>query len=190
MRIIGGRLGGRVLAGPTTNLIRPTSDRLRETIFNILDHTYGGVEGMRVIDLFAGTGALALEALSRGARFALLVDNSGAARAAIRSNVETLGLGGVTRIFRRDARKLGSAPAGERFDLAFLDPPYGAGLVDAALASLNEGGWIAPGAIAVVEESTGINVSPPDAFALLDKRTFGDTQIRVLRYRPDQTPAP
>ncbi len=129
MRIVGGRLKGRTLQGPRSDGIRPTSDRLRETLFNILAHSYGDpVPGARVADLFAGTGAFGLEAVSRGAEFCLFVDDGAQARALLRENVEALGLGGVTRIFRRDARRLGAAPPGPPYTLAFLDPPYDRGL--------------------------------------------------------------
>ena len=181
MRIVGGRLGGRSLKGPSTNQIRPTSDRLRESLFNILEHGYGGVDGLRVIDLFAGTGALALEALSRGARFALLVDDGAEARALIRANIEALGLGGATRIFRRDARKLGLVPTGDAYDLAFLDPPYGRGLAEPTLDILRDGRWLKPGAIVVVEETAEAPLAAPAGFERLDGRTFGDTQIVLLR---------
>ena len=137
MRIVGGRLGGRTLAGPKSQAIRPTSDRLRESLFNILAHAHGDpVTGARVLDLFAGTGALGLEAMSRGASFALLIDDGAEARALMRQNVEALGLGGVTRIFRRDATKLGPVHPLEPFSLVFLDPPYRHGLAERALASL------------------------------------------------------
>ncbi len=126
MRIVGGRLRGRSLAAPKSQAIRPTADRLREALFNILIHAYDDpVSDARVLDLFAGTGALGLEALSRGAAFALFVDDGAEARALLRENVAALGLGGVTRIFRRDAVKLGMAHPVEPFSLAFLDPPYG-----------------------------------------------------------------
>src|SRR5687768_1048375 len=131
MRIVGGRLRGRVLAGPKSPAIRPTADRLRESLFNILAHAYGDpIDGARVLDLFAGTGALGLEAISRGAAFALFVDDGAEARALIRGNVDALGLGGVTRIFRRDATRLGTAHPVEPFSLVFLDPPYGMGLAE------------------------------------------------------------
>ncbi len=129
MRIVGGALRGRKLTGPKSLSIRPTSDRLRETIFDILAHAYpGSIEDASVIDLFAGAGALGLEALSRGAARALFVDQGAEARALLRQNIEALGLGGVTRVFRRDATRLGLAPKAERFGLAFLDPPYGQNL--------------------------------------------------------------
>src|SRR6202047_3092453 len=129
MRVVGGRLRGRVLAAPKSHAIRPTADRLRESLFNILSHAYGDpVSGARVLDLFAGTGALGIEALSRRAGFALFVDHGAEARALLRENVAALGLGGVTRIFRRDATKLGAAHPVEPFSLVFVDPPYGQGL--------------------------------------------------------------
>src|ERR1700709_2745708 len=125
MRIVGGRLKGRMLAAPSSRAIRPTSERLREAIFDILEHRFPGqIESARVLDLFAGTGALAIEALSRGARFALFVDNGAEARALLRNNVEALGLGGVTKVFRRDAGDLGPAHPVEPFSVVFLDPPY------------------------------------------------------------------
>src|SRR5215468_2417149 len=134
MRIVGGRLGGRTLAAPKSQNIRPTSDRLRESLFNILEHGYDDVvTGARVLDLFAGTGALGLEAISRGATFALFIDNAAEARGLIRDNVATLGLGGVTRVFRRDATALGAAGPVDPFSLVFLDPPYGRGLAEQAL---------------------------------------------------------
>src|SRR5256885_127116 len=131
MRVVGGRLRGRALAAPKSQAIRPTVDRLREALFNILVHAYGDpISGARVLDLFAGTGALGLEALSRGAAFALFVDDGAEARALLRENVAALGLGGVTRIFRRDATKLGEAHPVPPFDLAFADPPYGKGMAE------------------------------------------------------------
>src|SRR5713226_6750343 len=143
MRIVGGRLRGRALAAPTSQAIRPTADRLREALFNILVHAYGDpITDARVLDLFAGTGALGLEALSRGAVFALFVDDGAQARALLRENVAALGLGGATRIFRRDAAKLGPAHPVEPFSLAFLDPPYGQGLAEKALAAARSGGWL------------------------------------------------
>ncbi len=126
MRIVGGSLKGRVLRGPGSNAVRPTADRLRETLFNILAHSYGNkAEGARVIDLFAGTGAMGIEALSRGAHFALFVEQSADACALIRANIASLGLAGAARVLRRDARKLGPVPEQESYSLVFLDPPYG-----------------------------------------------------------------
>ena len=182
MRIVSGRLKGRTLLTPSSRAIRPTSERLRESIFDILEHRFRGqIEGARVVDLFAGTGALAIEALSRGARFGLLVDNGSEARALLRGNVETLALGGVTRIWRADATKLGSAPKGGPFALAFVDPPYGQGLSQLALASLIEGGWLEPNALCVVEEMAKTEIAAPVGLALIDERIYGDTKIAILQ---------
>ena len=182
MRIVGGRFKGRTLEGPSSRTIRPTSDRLRESLFDILAHAYGDpVEGARVIDLFAGTGALGFEAISRGARFALFVDDGAEARSLIRNNVEALGLGGITRIFRRDATKLGAAPAGEPFTLAFLDPPYGKELAVPALVALRDGMWLGEGALAIVEEAAEVALAVPEGYGLLERRVYGDTQIVFLQ---------
>jgi 16S rRNA (guanine966-N2)-methyltransferase len=182
MRIVGGRLKGRALKGPSSATIRPTSDRLRETLFNILAHAYDDpVTGARVIDVFSGTGALAFEAMSRGAACAKLVDESDAARVLIHANAETLGLGGVTTFLRKDARKLGNAPQGESYDLAFLDPPYGKGLAEPALASLAAGAWLSQAALVVVEELADIKITPPPSFSLIETRRYDDTQLVFLR---------
>src|SRR5215469_7836212 len=173
MRIVGGRLGGRTLAGPKSQGIRPTSDRLRESVFNILAHAHGDpITGARVLDLFAGTGALGIEAISRGAAFALLIDDGAEARALIRQNVDALGLGQVTRVFRRDATNLGMAHPVEPFGLAFLDPPYRKGLAALALASLCDGGWLLPDAIVVVEEAVEAGFAPPQGFVELERRAY------------------
>jgi 16S rRNA (guanine966-N2)-methyltransferase len=185
MRIVGGRLGGRTLAGPKSQAIRPTSDRLRESLFNILAHGHGDpVTGARVLDLFAGTGALGLEAMSRGARFALFIDDGAEARALLRQNVEALGLGGVTRIFRRDATKLGAAHPVEPFSLAFLDPPYRRGLAERALGSLAAGGWLTPDALVVVEEAADAGFQTPDGFTATDRRRYDDTEFLFLAPAP------
>src|ERR1700674_2173198 len=157
MRVVGGRFHGRTLIAPKSQAIRPTADRLREALFNILVHGYGDpVTGARVLDLFAGTGALGIEAVSRGAAYALFVADGGEARALLRDNTEALGLGGVTRIFRRDATKLGPAHPLEPFTLAFLDPPYRKGLAEKALIAAHAGGWFKPGALIVVEEAADV----------------------------------
>jgi 16S rRNA (guanine966-N2)-methyltransferase len=184
MRIVGGRLRGRALVAPTSNAVRPTADRLREALFNILAHAYcDPVTGARVLDLFAGTGALGLEALSRGAAFALFVDDGAQARALMRENVAALGLGGVSKIFRRDATRLGAAHPLEPFSLAFLDPPYGHGLAEQALASAHAGGWLAPDALVVVEEAAKAGVVAPAGFDELERRVYDDTALIVLRHR-------
>ena len=184
MRIVGGHLRGRVLAAPKSQAIRPTADRLREALFNILVHAYGDpISGARVLDLFAGTGALGLEALSRGAAFALFVDDGAEARALLRENVAALGLGGATRIFRRDATKLGAAHPLEPFSLAFLDPPYGKGLAEKALTSLRDGGWLTAGALLVVEEAKAAAFAAPEGFEELERRAYDDTEFVFLRFR-------
>src|SRR5262249_25929058 len=179
-----GRLRGRSLKAPASAAIRPTADRLRESLFNILAHAYGDpVSGARVVDLFAGTGALGLEAISRGAAFALFVDDGTEARALIRANVEARGLGGVTRIFRRDAAKLGPAHPVEPFSLAFLDPPYGKGLAERALLSARAGGWLLPDALVVVEEAAAAGFAAPDGFAELERRADDGTAGGFFRLR-------
>jgi 16S rRNA (guanine966-N2)-methyltransferase len=181
MRIVGGRLRGRALAAPTSRAIRPTADRLREALFNVLVHAYGDpVTGARVLDLFAGTGALGLEALSRGAAFALFVDDGAPARALMRENIEALGLGGASRIFRRDAARLGAIGPLAPFSLAFLDPPYGQGLAERALAGARAGGWLVADALIVVEEATAA-FTAPSGFEELERRRYDDTELVFLR---------
>ena len=157
---------------------------MREAVFNILAHGIPdfALDGAKVLDLFAGTGALGLEALSRGAAFCLFVEEDAEARALIRRNVEALGLTGVTKIFRRDATDLGPAGRNGGFTLVFLDPPYGQGLAERALASAAAGGWLAPGAIAVIEERKGTAVALPAGFVPLDRRTWGDTEVLFARF--------
>jgi 16S rRNA (guanine966-N2)-methyltransferase len=182
MRVVGGRFRGRPLASPKSNAIRPTADRLREALFNILRHAYGDpAGGARVLDLFAGTGAFGIEAASHGAAFVLFVDDGAEARALLRENVAALGLGGVTRIFRRDATKLGPAHPLEPFSLVFLDPPYGKNLAAAALASARGGGWLAPGALIVVEEAIKSRFAAPEGFSELERRAYADTEFVILR---------
>ena len=182
MRVVGGRLKGRIIASPYSQEIRPTADRLRESVFNILIHAYDDpIEGARVLDLFAGTGALGIEAISRGAGFALFVDNGAEARALLRNNVESLGLGGVTKVFRRDAGHLGPAHPVEPFSLVFLDPPYRMKLAEKALASLRDGKWLTPGAMLVVEEATAAGFAAPDGFEELERRAYDDTEFVFLR---------
>lgn len=181
MRVVGGRLRGRNIASPASNAIRPTQDRLRESVFNILMHAYENpIDGARVLDLFAGTGALGIEAISRGAAFALFIDNGAEARALLRNNVESLGLGGTTKVYRRDATNLGPAHPMEPFSLVFIDPPYGKGLADKALASLREGGWLAPDALAVVEEATAA-FAVPEGYEELERRAYDDTEFVFLK---------
>jgi 16S rRNA (guanine966-N2)-methyltransferase len=183
MRIVAGRFKGRALAAPKTNAIRPTSDRMREALFNILKHGYDdAAEGARVLDLFAGTGALGLEALSRGAIFAAFADIGAEARGLLRANIEAFGLGGESRILRRDATKLGQRETFEPFTLAFLDPPYGKGFGELALASALAGGWLAPGALVILEERADAAIALPDRIARLERRAAGETQLLFGRF--------
>jgi 16S rRNA (guanine966-N2)-methyltransferase len=183
MRITGGTLGGRKLIAPEDNRVRPTSDRARQAAFNILSHNDFGIgfslEGARVADLFAGTGALGIEAISHGGAFCLFVDDSAESRALIRQNVEALGLTGITKIWRRDATNLGPAAAGSGgpFDLAFLDPPYRKNLIAPALTALREG-WLSEKALIVAE--CGEDEKVETDFRVLDERTYGDTRVMFL----------
>lgn len=185
MRIVSGRLRGRPLATPEGGAIRPTSDRVREAVFNILAHGIEefSLEDVHVLDLFAGTGALGLEALSQGAAFCLFVEEDAAARGLLRRNIEALGLTGQTRIYRRDATRLGPALPRERFGLVFADPPYGKGLGEAALASAGEGGWLEPGAVTVLEERADAAIAWPPGFEPIDNRKWGDTAVNFARWR-------
>ena len=184
MRIVGGSLRGLQLAdvgaGDGPAHLRPTSDRVREAIFNLLINGRQGdlVRGQRVLDLFAGTGALGLEALSRGAAQVTFVDDGAAARALIRANIEKARAMGTTRLYRRDATDLGPN-RGEGFGLIFMDPPYGQSLGQRALASAREGGWLAPGATVVWEESTP--QIAPEGFTLLDQRRYGESRVTILQ---------
>src|ERR1700674_1457679 len=181
MRVVGGRLKGRNLASPASRGIRPTADRLRESIFNILIHAYDDpIADARVLDLFAGTGALGIEAISRGAKFALFVDNGAEARALMRDNVEALGLGGVTKVYRRDATNLGPAHPMEPFSLVFLDPPYAKKLAGKALAALRDGGWLTPGALLIVEEAKAAAFAAREGFEELERRVAEDTAVVFL----------
>ncbi|MBX9930093.1 MAG: 16S rRNA (guanine(966)-N(2))-methyltransferase RsmD [Methylobacterium sp.] len=184
MRIVGGAHRGRRLATPKSDAIRPTSDRLREAVFNVLVHAYDDpLPGARVLDLFAGTGALSFEALSRGAAYALLVDEGAEARGLIRDNIEAFGAEGVTRLFRRDATKLGPVGTSGTFSVVFCDPPYNRDLAPLALRSAAEGGWLAPGALAIIEEAAIVNVALPEGFTELERRVYGDTAIAFARFR-------
>lgn len=177
MRIVGGERKGTHLVAPKGDATRPTSDRLRETIFNIVFHRFGELlDGGRVLDLFAGSGAMGLEALSRGAAFALFVENGVAARGALRSNIDALAAAGRTRVWRRDATKLGDCPV-PAFGLVFCDPPYGRGLGELALVSAAAGGWVAPGGLAVLEERQGAMPETVDGWERVDLRTAGESAI-------------
>jgi len=188
MRIVSGEFRGKALVTPAGDRTRPTSDRARQAVFNILEHAAWspGVRDQRVIDLFAGSGALGFEALSRGASFCLFVETDEAARGAIRENVDAMGLFGRTRVHRRDATDLGVRPGadGPAFGLAFLDPPYGQGLGERALARLAEGGWLAPGAIVMFERGSDEPDFEVEGFEKLDARDYGAARVHFLRYSP------
>ncbi len=189
MRIIGGSARGLRLAeigeGDAQARLRPTSDRVREAVFNLLvNGTQAiGLEGARVLDLFAGTGALGLEALSRGAAHCTFVDDGAASRALLRQNIEKMRAMGRSKVFRRDASRLGEN-RGAAFDLVFLDPPYGMGLGAQALASARAGGWLAPGARVVWEENAP--QPAPEGFDLRDQRRYGETWVTLLDHATTQ----
>jgi len=186
MRIIAGQHKGRAIAAPKGQSTRPTADRARESVFNVLAHAPWApeIEGARVIDLFAGSGALGLEAVSRGAAFCLFVETDEAARGAIRENVDAMGLFGRTRVHRPDATQLGTRPGadGPAFDLAFLDPPYGKGLGETALQRLAEGGWLAPGATVVFERGAEEGPFGTPGYELLDERAYGAAKVWFLKH--------
>jgi 16S rRNA (guanine966-N2)-methyltransferase len=185
MRIVAGALKGRAITAPEGQGTRPTSDRARQAIFNILEHApwAEGLDGARVIDLYAGSGALGYEALSRGASFALFVETDDAARGAIRENMDAYGLFGRSRVHRRSATDLGLRPgsSGEAFTLAFLDPPYRQGLGEQTLARLLEGGWLAPGAIVVFERGVDEPEIETPGYERLDAREWGAARVLFLR---------
>lgn len=176
MRIVGGSLKGRPLQSPKGMATRPTTDRTRESLFNILTQKID-FEICRTLDLFAGTGALGLEAISRGSEYCVFIEEASNARGAIRENVEALQLSGVTKIFRRDATRLGSVGTLKPFDLVFADPPYRKGFGEKAARSLKEGGWLNPDATLVLEEATDVFPEGIKGYQLDDKRTYGETTI-------------
>ena len=182
MRIIAGKFRGTALAnvgkGDAAAHLRPTSDRVRESLFSMLTH-HDVIHGARVLDLFAGTGALGLEALSRGAAEVCFVENGRAGQKLLRENIEKLRAEGETTLMRNDATRLGPWP-NARFDLVFLDPPYGKGMGQTALAAARAGGWLAPDAMIIWEENAPMNA--PEGFERLDKRKYGDTHVTLLRH--------
>ena len=182
MRIVAGKFRGKALTSPSDDSIRPTADRVRESLFSMLASRLGpNFTGVRVLDLFAGTGALGLEALSRGASSIMFVDTGTEARGLIRDHIEAFGAGGIAKLMRRDATDLGSVGNIKPFDLIFLDPPYGKGLGERALAALLDGRWLASGALCLLEESADVEVILPAGYALLERREYGDTQVLFLR---------
>ena len=184
MRIVSGRFRGKALLSPADDSIRPTSDRAREAIFNILASRIGvHLDGLKVLDLFAGTGALGLEALSRGAAGVVFVDTGAEARGLIRDHIDAFGVGGVAKLLRRDATALGPAGTLGPFDLVFLDPPYGQGLGEKALVSLRDGAWLAADATIVLEDSADAELVLPDGFVVEDRRVYGAAAVNFVRAR-------
>lgn len=182
MRIVAGKFRGKALLSPSDDSIRPTSDRARESVFNILSSRLSpSFDGLKVLDLFAGTGALGLEALSRGASSVVFVDTGAEARGLIRDHIEAFGAGGVAKLLRRDATALGPAGTMGPINLVFLDPPYGKGLGEQALVSLRDGNWLAPDATIVLEESADVEVTLPEGFVLDDRRDYGAAAIHFIR---------
>lgn len=188
MRIVAGSLKGRTIVAPDGQGTRPTSDRARQAIFNVLEHAAWSepLEGMRVIDLYAGSGALGFEAISRGAAFGLFVETDDEARGAIRENADAYGLMGRTRVHRRSATDLGPRPGpiAEAFDLAFLDPPYGKGLGEQTLLKLLEGLWLKPGALVVFERGSDEPEIDTPGYERLDARDYGAARVLFLRALP------
>jgi 16S rRNA (guanine966-N2)-methyltransferase len=186
VRIVSGRWKGKALVAPTGDTTRPTSDRARQAVFNIIEHApwSAGLRDARVLDLFAGTGALGLEALSRGASSCLFLDTDPAARAALMTNIEACSAQGITRVWKRDAACLDPmAPnANGPFDLVFVDPPYSKGLDEAALAGLANG-WLAPNGVIMLERGRGDGPLVAPNFAVLDTRDYGAAQVVFLAGR-------
>jgi 16S rRNA (guanine966-N2)-methyltransferase len=193
MRIVAGRHRGRRIAAPAGLAVRPTADRTREALFNILEHGLAKADGTspllgaRVLDAFAGSGALGLEALSRGAAHATFMDDHAAARSTIRANAEALGERAHVAILPADS----AAPpaAGAPCDIAFLDPPYRSGVGPQALSALAARGWLADGAICSVETAAGEPFAPPAGFAALDERRYGKAKLILLRYGAPASPS-
>jgi 16S rRNA (guanine966-N2)-methyltransferase len=185
MRIIAGTLKGRAIRTPEGRNTRPTSDRARESLFNVLAHAEWapGLDGARIIDAFAGSGALGFEAMSRGGAFCLFVETDASARGCIRDNVEAFQLFGNTRIHRRSATDLGLKPAGlgAPFDLVFMDPPYAQGLVPLALEQLVNGQWLSPDALIVAEVGSDEPALEVPGWTALDERTWGAARVYFLR---------
>jgi 16S rRNA (guanine966-N2)-methyltransferase len=184
MRIVSGRWKGKALVAPSGDATRPTSDRARQAVFNIIEHApwSQGLHEACVLDLFAGTGALGLEALSRGAKSCLFLDTDPAARAALMSNIEACAAQGITRVWKRDASCLDPMPASANgpFDIAFVDPPYGKGHDVAALNGLARG-WLTQGALVVLERGRGEGTLLAQGYDVLDTRDYGAAQVVFLR---------
>ncbi len=184
MRIIAGRLKGRRLRAPPGREVRPTSDRVRQALFGILEHGEPRLVGARFLDLFAGSGAVGLEAFSRGARRVLLMEREKPAIEAIRANLARLPTEGAVELRIADATQPGVAD--QPFEIAFLDPPYRSGLARAALEALARGGWLVPDARVVVELARTEDLEPPPGFALEQTRRYGAAKLVFLRFHPER----
>lgn len=181
MRIVAGKFRGKLLDTPKSDDIRPTADRVREALFSIIGSRLGtDLSGHRVLDLFAGTGAMGLEALSRGADTAVFVDTGIEARGLIRGHIERFGVGGQTRLLKRDATDPGPVERLKPATLVFVDPPYGEGLGEKAIAAALAGGWIEKGALIALEERKGVEITAPDGTEIIDRRDYGDTAVTLL----------
>lgn len=181
MRIVAGKFRGKQLDTPKSDDIRPTADRVREAVFSIIGSRLGpDLSGHRVLDLFAGTGALGLEALSRGADIAVFVDTGIEARGLIRGHIESFGVGGQTKLLKRDATDLGPVERLKPATLVFVDPPYGKGLGEKAIVAALAGGWVEKGALIVLEERKGLEIVAPEDTEIIDRRDYGDTAVTLL----------
>ncbi|WP_116653109.1 16S rRNA (guanine(966)-N(2))-methyltransferase RsmD [Pelagibacterium sediminicola] len=181
MRIVAGKFRGKPLDAPKSDDIRPTADRVREALFSIIGSRLGpDLSGHRVLDLFAGTGAMGLEALSRGADTAVFVDTGIEARGLIRGHIERFGVGGQTKLLKRDATDLGPVERLKPATLVFVDPPYGDGLGEKAIAAALAGGWIEKGALILLEERKSVEITAPDGTEIIDRRDYGDTAVTLL----------
>ena len=183
MRIVGGKFKGRKLVVPNTQNIRPTTDRTRESLFNILNHSHPEkLRDARILDVFAGTGALGLEALSRGARYCVFMELGSEGRGLLRTNIETFALTGHSKVFRRDATQPGPIGTMDRFDTVFADPPYGKGLGEKSLVALAKNGWLKENALCILEEKRGSLPETIDGFECEDMRQFGETTVGFFKW--------
>lgn len=185
MRIVAGKFRGKQLETPKSDEIRPTADRVREAVFSIIGSRIGpSLDGVHVLDLFAGTGAMGIEALSRGAEHCVFVDTGVEARGLIRGHIEAFGIAGQVKLLRRDATDMGPAERIKPAHLVFADPPYGKGLGERAIASALAGGWITPGALIVLEERKDADITAPEGMEIIDRRDYADTAVTLLERTP------
>ncbi|MBL6933433.1 MAG: 16S rRNA (guanine(966)-N(2))-methyltransferase RsmD [Rhodospirillales bacterium] len=187
MRIVGGKFRGRILNAPPGRHVRPTSDRAREGIFNVLAHSmdWDGFDGITIVDVFSGTGALGLEAMSRGAAHGVFIDNDAVSLKCVRENAAALGEARNITPLKLDATRLAPPPrtTNAPLGLAFMDAPYGSNLTDQALLGLCHKGWLAPGALVIVEIGKDMEVVLPREFQSIDERTYGAAKILFLQFK-------